>query len=98
MTINAVQAVSQQGGGTVRVATRSRDDGAEICVSDDGPGVPSAIRDRIFDPFFTTKAPGEGSGLGLAITYDIIREHRGVLELHSEEGEGAEFTIRLPAT
>jgi signal transduction histidine kinase len=98
LTINAVQAVSQQGGGTVRVATRSRDEGAEICVSDDGPGVPSAIRDRIFDPFFTTKAPGEGSGLGLAITYDIIREHRGVLELHSEEGEGAEFTIRLPAT
>jgi PAS domain S-box-containing protein len=97
LTVNAVQAVSQQGGGTVRVATRSRDDGVEIRVSDDGPGVPRAIRDRIFDPFFTTKAPGEGSGLGLAITYDIIREHRGVLELQSEEGEGAEFTIRLPA-
>ena len=80
-----------------RVATGSRDEAAEIRVSDDGPGVPRAIRDRIFDPFFTTKAPGEGSGLGLAITYDIVREHRGVLELHSEEGGGAEFTIRLPA-
>jgi PAS domain S-box-containing protein len=97
LAINAIQAVSRQGGGTVRVATRARDGGAEISVSDDGPGVPRAIRNRIFDPFFTTKAPGEGSGLGLAITYDIIREHRGVLELHSEEGEGAEFTIRLPA-
>ena len=97
LAINALQAVSQQGSGTVRVVTRSRDDGVEIRVSDDGPGIPRAIRNRIFDPFFTTKAAGEGSGLGLAITYDIIREHRGVLELHSEEGEGAEFTIRLPA-
>jgi PAS domain S-box-containing protein len=97
LTINALQAVSQQDQGTVQVVTRSRDDAVEIRVSDDGPGIPRAIRDRIFDPFFTTKAPGEGSGLGLAITYDIIREHRGVLELRSEEGEGAEFTIRLPA-
>jgi len=96
LTINAIQAVLQQGGGTVRVVTRSRDDGVEIRVSDDGPGIPSAIRNHVFDPFFTTKNPGEGSGLGLSITYDIIREHRGVLELHSEEGEGAEFTVRLP--
>jgi PAS domain S-box-containing protein len=97
LTVNAIQAVAQQGGGTVRVATRALDGRVEISVSDDGPGIPRAIRNRIFDPFFTTKAPGEGTGLGLAITYDIIREHRGVLELHSEEGEGAEFTIRLPA-
>jgi PAS domain S-box-containing protein len=96
LTINAIQAVSQKGGGTVRVATRSRDDGVEICVSDDGPGIPSAIRDHVFDPFFTTKNPGEGSGLGLSITYDIIREHQGVLELRSEVGKGAEFTVRLP--
>ena len=97
LTINAIQAVSQQGGGTVRVVTRSLDDGVEIRVSDDGPGIPRAIRNRVFDPFFTTKSPGEGSGLGLAITYDIIREHRGVLDLDSEEGKGAEFTVRLPA-
>jgi len=96
LTINAVQAVSQKGGGTVRLVTRSLDDGVEIRVSDDGPGIPKAIMNRVFDPFFTTKSPGEGSGLGLAITYDIIREHRGVLDLDSEEGEGAEFTVRLP--
>jgi two-component system NtrC family sensor kinase len=96
LTINAIQAVSQKGGGTVRVVTCSSDDGVEIRVSDDGPGVPSAIRDHIFDPFFTTKNPGEGSGLGLSITYDIIREHHGVLELRSEVGKGAEFTVRLP--
>jgi signal transduction histidine kinase len=96
LSVNAVQAVSQQGGGTVRVTTRSCAEGVEIRVSDDGPGIPRAIRKRVFDPFFTTKGPGEGSGLGLAITYDIVREHRGMLELHSREGEGAEFTVRLP--
>jgi PAS domain S-box-containing protein len=97
LAINGLQAVSPRGFGTVRVVTRSREEGAEIVVSDDGPGIPTAIRDRIFDPFFTTKAPGEGSGLGLAIAHDIVREHGGVLELRSEEGRGAEFAIRLPA-
>jgi signal transduction histidine kinase len=98
LIVNSVQAVSQQGDGTVRVATRARDGGVEIRVADDGPGIPRAIRNRVFDPFFTTRPPGQGSGLGLAIAYDIIREHRGVLELDSQEGQGAEFTIRLPAS
>ncbi len=97
LAINGLQAVSQRGAGTVRVVTRSREEGAEIVVSDDGLGIPKAIRDRIFDPFFTTKSPGEGSGLGLAIAHDIVREHGGVLEVRSEEGKGAEFAIRLPA-
>jgi signal transduction histidine kinase len=97
LMINAIQAVSQKRGGTVRVVTRSLEDVVEISVADDGPGIPKAIRSRIFDPFFTTKSPGEGSGLGLAITYDIVREHRGVLKLRSEEGKGTEFIIRLPA-
>jgi signal transduction histidine kinase len=97
LAINGLQAVAKRGTGTVRVVTRSHEKGAEIVVSDDGPGIPAAIRDRIFDPFFTTKSPGEGSGLGLAIAHDIVREHGGVLELRSEQGKGAEFAIRLPA-
>lgn len=98
LAINGVQAVSAQGGGAVRMATLPCDEGVTIRVSDDGPGIPATIRDRILEPFFTTKSPGEGSGLGLAITYDIIREHRGVLEFHSEEGKGTSFTVRLPAS
>jgi signal transduction histidine kinase len=98
LAINGVQAVCEQGGGEVRMATFPCDEGVAIRVSDDGPGIPATIRNRVFDPFFTTKGPGEGSGLGLAITYDIIREHRGVLEFDSEEGGGTSFTVRLPAS
>ena len=64
LSVNAVQAVSQQGGGTVRVVTRCCDEGVEIRVSDDGPGIPRAIRNRVFDPFFTTKGPGRGKRAG----------------------------------
>ena len=69
-----------------------------ICISvkDTGPGIPEEIKDRIFDPFFTTKGEGKGTGLGLAIAYGIIKEHRGVIEVISREGEGTCFNIYLP--
>jgi signal transduction histidine kinase len=65
-----------------------------IRVSDNGPGVPETIQDRLFEPFFTTKE--EGTGLGLSIAARIVKEHGGWLNLTSEEGEGATFTITLP--
>ncbi len=69
-----------------------------ICISvkDTGPGIPEEIKDRIFDPFFTTKGEGKGTGLGLAIAYGIIKEHRGVIEVISREGEGTCFNVYLP--
>ncbi|MDE3248799.1 MAG: hypothetical protein KGO82_09080 [Bacteroidota bacterium] len=67
-----------------------------IRVSDNGMGVPAAIRDKIFQPFFTTKPTGQGTGLGLSISYDTIKAHGGSFELQGEEGEFAEFIIKLP--
>ncbi len=64
-----------------------------IAVSDNGPGIPSAMQDRVLDPFFTTKE--EGTGLGLSIVKRIIEEHGGRLDLVSEEGKGATFIITL---
>lgn len=67
---------------------------AVIRVSDDGPGIPEAIRQRVFEPFFTTKE--EGTGLGLSIVARIIEEHGGSVAVESIEGQGAAFVISLP--
>ena len=64
-------------------------------VSDNGCGIPLAIRERIFDPFFSTKPTG--TGLGMAIARRIIERHHGSIEIESEEGQGSSVTLILPA-
>ena len=65
---------------------------------DNGPGMPTEVRDRIFEPFFTTKPSGKGTGLGLSISYQIIVEqHGGILTCQSSPNGGTEFYIELPA-
>lgn len=68
----------------------------ELCVRDNGGGVPPALLGRIFDPFFTTKPPGEGTGIGLSICHGIITSFGGTIACRNAGG-GAEFTITLPA-
>jgi signal transduction histidine kinase len=58
-------------------------------------GISKSLQDKIFQPFFTTKPTGQGTGLGLSLSYDIVKAHGGTLDLESDEGEGAAFTIRL---
>jgi signal transduction histidine kinase len=70
--------------------------GVEICIKDNGSGIPKAIKDKIFQPFFTTKPTGSGTGLGLSLSYDIIKAHGGDLRVKSTEGEGTEMIIFLP--
>lgn len=67
----------------------------EIRIADQGPGIPDSIREKIFDPFFTTKE--KGTGLGLAIVFSIIQNHAGSISVVSHEGEGAVFSMYLPA-
>ncbi|MHB1350822.1 MAG: hybrid sensor histidine kinase/response regulator [Desulfobulbaceae bacterium] len=68
----------------------------EITLADQGPGISPEIIDKLFDPYFTTKK--KGSGLGLAICHSIVSQHGGTIGVASVPGEGATFTIRLPAS
>ncbi|RPD46926.1 histidine kinase [Hymenobacter sediminis] len=84
---------------TVTVTTKPLPDGdVEVRVRDNGTGIPRAVVDKIFQPFFTTKPTGEGTGLGLSLSYDIITKgHGGTLLVETQEGQGTEFIITLPA-
>jgi PAS domain S-box-containing protein len=66
----------------------------EVHVTDEGTGIPGAVRSKVFDPFFTTKA--SGLGLGLALCHRILEEHRGAITIDSVEGRGTTVTCFLP--
>lgn len=70
--------------------------GAELSVSDTGPGIPLEAQARIFEPFYTTRK--EGTGLGLAIVRDIMLRNGGSVILTSTPGQGATFTLRFRQT
>jgi PAS domain S-box-containing protein len=67
-----------------------------IVFEDNGTGIPDKLIDRIMDPFFTTKPENMGTGLGLSISHGIISDHKGRMEIQSQEGEFTRFTIDLP--
>jgi two-component system NtrC family sensor kinase len=82
-------------GGTLRVSTEMNRDSVIIKLSDTGEGIASDQIDLIFDPLFTTKQ-GRGTGLGLTIVKQIVSEHGGQIQVESEPGHGATFSIKLP--
>jgi signal transduction histidine kinase len=91
---NAIEALGESG--TIEVVTARDGVCARVDIIDDGPGIPTAIRDRVFDPFFTTKDVGEGTGLGLDTARRIITERiGGSIEFDSEPGRTA-FRVWLP--
>jgi signal transduction histidine kinase len=97
LVTNAADAVPDENGQIV-IRARTCDNGRlEICVEDNGPGIPADVMPHIFDPFFSTKG-AKGTGLGLAITRKIINEHGGELVVESSPMGGAAFCVHLPAT
>jgi two-component system, NtrC family, sensor kinase len=72
-------------------------DRVAIQISDNGAGIPEAVRHKLFDPFFTTKPVGKGTGLGLSISYQIVvKKHKGKIECDSAPGKGTRFMIEIP--
>ncbi|HEX7127917.1 MAG TPA: response regulator [Thermodesulfobacteriota bacterium] len=101
---NARQALAAAGRRPGRVVVRTApcrfDDvssGVRLAVEDDGPGIAPRDIDRIFHPFYTTKPEGQGTGLGLSLCLDVVRDHGGRIEAASTPGQGARFTVELPA-
>ncbi|HLD68179.1 MAG TPA: ATP-binding protein [Pseudomonas sp.] len=94
LLINAAQAMDKPGVITIR--TGCREDWVWIEISDNGAGISNEAMKRIFEPFFTTKPIGSGTGLGLSLSYGIVKKHGGRIEVSSEPGKGACFTIHLP--
>jgi two-component system NtrC family sensor kinase len=88
-------------GGRVAVSTRRRvaTKEIEVEVSDNGRGISAVEQERVFEPFFSTKGGGarRGMGLGLYISAQIVRDHRGRIEVESVEGKGSAFRVVLPA-
>lgn len=93
VVINAMDAMP--GGGRLTVAVAREGEEVVVSIADSGGGVDPAIRDRMFDPFVTDKP--HGTGLGLARVLDVVESHGGSVVCQSTPGQGATFTLRLPA-
>lgn len=69
-----------------------------LSVADDGPGITPEVRRRLFEPFFTTKGAQHGTGLGLAVVHGAMHDMGGAVDVQSEPGQGACFTLYVPCT
>ena len=83
---------------TLWLSTKSDGEQVQVRIRDNGTGMPADVVEKIFNPFFTTKPTDKGTGLGLAISSDIVRQHGGAIEVHTEPGEYTEMVIGLPLT
>jgi two-component system sensor kinase FixL len=78
---------------TIATSLNEEADTVEIRISDNGPGIPEALRSTVFEPFFTSKV--EGAGMGLSVCRRLIEAHDGSIELETSQGTGATFRLGL---
>ncbi len=100
IVINARDAMLPKGG-KLEICVKQVKENIEVSFSDTGKGIEKENLSKVFEPFYTTKGPLGGStvpgtGLGLSVSYGIIQRHRGTIEVNSQVGQGATFTVKLP--
>ena len=87
-------------GSNIRITAIQRGNAAEICVSDNGPGIPDELKERVFEMFFTGGNPIGDSrrslGLGLALCQAIIHAHNGEMTLKENSPHGCIFSFTVP--
>ena len=91
---NALEAIGHRG--QVEIGLHRLPGHVEIRVADDGPGILPEHRRHLFDPFYSSRQAGRGLGFGLSKCWRIVTNHGGRIEVHSDPGQGATFTITLP--
>ena len=100
LVFNAIAAIGTKPDGQISLTySPMKADGlAMVCIiiSDNGCGMSDQVSSQIFDPFYTTKSNSGGTGLGLSVAQNIISSHKGSITVHSVEGEGASFFVKLP--
>lgn len=96
LEINSAHAMRDNGILTVETRKSSDQKYVELVIGDNGAGIPFEVQDKIFQPFFTTKPEGQGTGLGLPIVKDIVKKHKGYINLSSAIGQGTQMTVGLP--
>jgi two-component system sensor histidine kinase HydH len=94
LLLNAAHAM--QGQGQIRVTVTSLERRCRIDIADNGPGIPSHVREKLFTPFFTTKA--RGTGLGLSTAKRFLEAHDGSIAVDCPPGGGTTVTLELPAS
>jgi signal transduction histidine kinase len=87
-------------GGRVEIDCRRADGTLTLSVTDSGPGIAAADKERIFEPGYRGEASvgTAGSGLGLALAKRFATEHGGSIDVLSVDGAGAQFVVKLPGT
>ena len=100
LVMNAMQSLPLGAADAQLIAIHTATSGERVLieVSDSGPGVPEADRERIFEPFVTSKPIGEGTGLGLFVCRNIVRGYGGEISVHDRPGGGALFRVLLPVS
>jgi CheY-like chemotaxis protein len=108
---NAAEAMKN--GGTISISTQNRsvqgqlkgfetiEEGeyVTLTVSDTGVGIAAGDLEKIFEPFYTKKVMGRsGTGLGMAVVWGTVKDHKGYIDVESNEGKGTAFTLYLPIT
>lgn len=93
---NAMEAMtgSESPGGIVRLSSNTLQDGVQVSVEDDGPGIPVEDRERIFEAFHTTKE--SGLGMGLTICRSVVEAHKGSVYAEGSDLGGAMIRFQLP--
>ena len=94
MCQNSLEALGS--GGHIEIAIERIGNDVRIRITDDGPGIKPEERRHLFDPYYSARQAGRGLGLGLSKAWRIITNHGGRIDVESEPGHGATFTITLP--